>query len=175
MPVKRTAIFGGSFDPPHLGHQDAVLRLLNMEDVNEVLVLPCFDHRFGKRMTDFKDRFAMTQAAFSVFSDVTVSDLELYIESNGSMLETVRHLRKSPHPELCLAIGADNHARRDEWDRFDELEKLVKRVIVLKRPEGSISSTRIRKMIRCGEDPSQFLHCAVMWYIKHRKLYTNTE
>lgn len=173
MPVKLTVVFGGSFDPPHIGHQEAVLRLLNMPGVDQVIVLPCYEHRFDKKMSEYLDRLKMARAAFGIFRNVEISNLELYVDSKGSMIEIVKHLLRAPGSRrFALAIGADNYSKRDRWDRFDELEKLVEKVIVLERPEGAVSSTQIREMVRRGEDVSHMVPSSISWHVE--KLYTNT-
>jgi nicotinate-nucleotide adenylyltransferase len=170
------AIFGGSFDPPHIGHQSAVLRLLNMPEVDGVMIIPCYEHRFGKQLTPFADRLSMCGMAFRIFNNVEINDVEAHLDAEGSMIETIKHLRKEFECELGLAIGTDNYRQRERWDRFDELSRLV-RIIVLERPAESVSSTRIRELLRQGRDASAsaMLPGSVANYIHRYGLYSNTE
>jgi len=169
------AIFGGSFDPPHVGHQSVVLQLLNMSDVDGVIVIPCYEHKFRKQLTEFAERIRMCNMAFGIFNDVEINDVEAHIDAKGSMIETIKHLKKETECELALAIGTDNYKQRDRWDRFDELRKLV-RIIVLERPTESVSSTQIRELLHqgCDASASDMLPGSVASYIYQNKLYTNT-
>ena len=72
------AVFGGSFDPPHIGHVLIPTYLLTRGLASQVLVAPCWSHPFAKRMSPFLERLAWTRLAMAVHGpQVAVSDLEL--------------------------------------------------------------------------------------------------
>ncbi|HEX4341041.1 MAG TPA: nicotinate-nicotinamide nucleotide adenylyltransferase [Polyangiaceae bacterium] len=120
------ALFGGSFDPPHVGHVLAVAYALTIEPFEHVLVVPVLAHSFGKQLAPFEDRVVMTRAAMADLSRVEVSTVEEHLGAPSRTLRTVRHLL-SEHPDwkLRLVIGADVHLERHSWFGFEELEKLA--------------------------------------------------
>ena len=64
MPLtNHVAIFGGSFDPPHFGHFTVCSWLLTVLNAPQVIVAPTFEHRFGKRLSQFNDRHKVCQYA----------------------------------------------------------------------------------------------------------------
>ena len=60
----RVALFGGSFNPPHVGHVLAVTYALSVGLVERVLVVPVFEHALGKRLAPFEHRVEMSRRAF---------------------------------------------------------------------------------------------------------------
>ena len=71
-----TAIYGGSFDPPHMGHQLACLYVLEALAAEAVWLMPCFVHPFGKALSSFEHRFAMCEKLARPLPRVTVSAAE---------------------------------------------------------------------------------------------------
>ena len=59
----RVALFGGSFNPPHVAHQLAALYVLETAPVDELWFVPAFEHAFGKPLAPFDDRLAMCELA----------------------------------------------------------------------------------------------------------------
>ena len=87
----RVAIFGGSFNPPHVAHVLAVTYVLATEDLDEILVVPCFRHPFAKELAPFEDRFAMCELAMAWLPKVTVSRVEQELGGESRTLRTVEH------------------------------------------------------------------------------------
>ena len=63
LPERRVAIFGGSFNPPHVAHALAVVYALSVAPIDEVLVVPVFRHPFSKELAPFEDRVRMCELA----------------------------------------------------------------------------------------------------------------
>ncbi|HEU5073454.1 MAG TPA: adenylyltransferase/cytidyltransferase family protein, partial [Polyangiaceae bacterium] len=57
----RVAVYGGSFDPPHVAHQAAVRLVANLDEIDRVLVLPVFEHAFDKSLASFEHRVRMCE------------------------------------------------------------------------------------------------------------------
>ena len=131
----RIAIYGGSFDPPHLAHLFTITYLLSRSDVDEVWLLPAANHVFGKVMTPFKTRVSLLELVIAPFDNqVQICQIEAERDGQSRTFDTLSILA-SNHPEhrFTLVIGADNLTESHRWHRFDEL---VARwpVIVLGRP-----------------------------------------
>lgn len=186
MSGRRTiAVYGGSFDPPHVAHVLAVAYVLSACAVDEVWVLPTAAHAFAKRLRPFEVRIDLARLAFGLFGDrVHVRDDEVRLDAGGSTLALLEHLR-ALHPEvdLRLVLGTDQIAARHRWHRFDAIEALA-RPLVLGRPGVAvdpayppmvwlpdISSTSLRARLATGAAVEGELPSAVADRIAERGLY----
>ncbi len=106
--VVKVAVFGGSFNPPHVAHVLACALVLAVEDVERVLVVPTFLHPFAKPLAPYEDRVAMCRLAFSSLPQVEVSRVEQQLGGESRTLRTLEHLAAAHDGwELRLIVGAD--------------------------------------------------------------------
>ena len=180
----RVALFGGSFNPPHLGHQMAILFVLETEPVDQLWMIPTYRHPFGKQLAPFADRLEMCRRAARGFGErVLVSEVERELgqESSRTYDTVVELRRRHPGISLRLVIGEDILAERHAWHRWDDLVALAP-PIVLRRSLGagaraglvelpSISSTEVRNALAAGHSAVPLVPAAVMDYIAQRGLY----
>lgn len=177
--TRRVALYGGSFDPPHLGHVLAVCWALSAHAVDEVWVLPVFTHRFGKTPAPFAARMRWCEAAFACFGDrVTVSDAERVAcdaGGSGSTFELVEHLRDrgtvTDRTELQLLMGSDQLGALDKWHRSTELFARVRPLVIGRAGHDAgrgagvvvpdVSSTAVRRELAGGTVPRAWLPAAV--------------
>jgi nicotinate-nucleotide adenylyltransferase len=104
----RVAVFGGSFNPPHLGHVLACSLVLATEDLDRVLVVPAYQHPFAKALAPFDDRVAMCELAMGSLRGVEVSRVEEELGGESRTLRTLEHLsQQHPDWQWHLIIGAD--------------------------------------------------------------------
>lgn len=180
-------MFGGSFDPPHVAHVLAVAYVLATTDVDEVIVVPCFRHPFGKDLASFEHRFAMCEHAMGWLPRTRISRVEQELGGESRTVRTiVRLLEKQPGVSLRLVVGADVLLEASRWQEFDKVKDLAP-LIVLGRsgvdapgapsailPE--VSSSAIRDAIRSGRsaDVSHLLSLGVRAYVRDRALYRET-
>ncbi len=128
----RIALFGGSFNPPHLGHQLAALYVLETAGVDELWLVPTFQHPFDKALEPFEDRLAMCRlAADALGPRARVTDVERELGDESRTLRTVRALQ-ARHPEhrFALVIGADLVAETATWYGAEELRATVPFIVV---------------------------------------------
>jgi nicotinate-nucleotide adenylyltransferase len=173
---RKTALFGGKFDPPHLGHQLTIFLALEKYLMDEVQVIPSYSHPFGHSSSDYEKRCEMCEIMIRPWGNerVKVSRIEKEIGTETVYtVDLIKYiLKKETSLDLHLFIGEDNWKCRDKWKNFEEIRKLVK-IIVVGRGENSsnnfslpdISSTMIREMIKNGTDPSPLLPHGVMEYL----------
>ncbi len=158
--MKTIALFGGSFDPPHLGHYSIVHALLEIKEIDEIIVMPTY-------LNPFKDasfapaelRLRWLKEIFKEERKVTVSDFEIQEEKKVPTITTVENLSKNCD-KIYLIIGADNLKDLHSWYRYSELEKLVTFMVAHRESisippcyadlqvEVNISSSEIRKKIQ---------------------------
>ncbi|MCX6118525.1 MAG: nicotinate (nicotinamide) nucleotide adenylyltransferase [Proteobacteria bacterium] len=111
-------LFGGTFDPPHLGHMDIVRSILDEYLSAEIVVVPSFSPPIGKGIvknvsSSFSDRVAMCVLAFDQWERVQISALEEDIETPSYTINTLRSF-KSEHnlDSVAWVMGAD------QWESF---------------------------------------------------------
>lgn len=181
---KRVAVYGGSFNPPHVGHVLAVTYSLVVHPVDAVLVVPCYQHPFSKELASFSDRFAMCSRAFGQLPGVEVSRVEAELGGESRTLRTLEHL-KQQHPDwsLRLLVGADILNDAPKWHAFDRVIALAPLLILGRRgveaqgaPEPllpEVSSTELRAWLRDGalDRARELLPARVLDYVQSRGLY----
>ena len=152
------ALFGGSFDPPHIGHLLAAAYVLATEPVDELWLLPVHEHPLGKRPAgSFEHRVRLCELAVRDLARVRVSRLEGELKGEGRTVDLLEHLhRERPHDSFALVLGTDLVAERPQWKRFDRIAELS-RIVTLDRSgfsQGSLlpeaSSTQVRALLASG-------------------------
>jgi nicotinate-nucleotide adenylyltransferase len=187
------AIFGGSFNPPHIAHQFAALWVLETQPVDELWLVPTFAHALGKPLAPFAHRVAMCELAAGALGArvrVCLAEAELarapsFVASRS--LDLIEHLERAhPGTRLRLAIGADILAETHQWHRWDEVARRAP-PIVIARPgyvggAGAgmpmISSTHIRSLLvretaspAATEELTALVPACVLRYIAAHTLY----
>ncbi|HVV49375.1 MAG TPA: nicotinate (nicotinamide) nucleotide adenylyltransferase [Polyangia bacterium] len=175
------AVFGGSFNPPHLAHQMAALYVLETAPVDELWLVPAFEHPFGKALAPFAHRLAMCErAAAALGPRVKVSAVEQALEPPSRTLPTVRRLQQQhPGARFSLVIGADLIPEVPSWYAADELQRTVPFIVVgrtgfdvpgkLALPR--VSSTEVRAALAAGRPVDGLVPRAVLDYIHAHNLY----
>src|SRR4029079_1745454 len=107
--VRRVGVFGGSFNPPHLGHRELIAALLERDLVDQVRVVPVYAHPFGKELAPFADRLAMCRLAFAGLGPrVRVSAIEKDLGGRSYTVRTLEAMHRArPREALFLVTGAD--------------------------------------------------------------------
>jgi nicotinate-nucleotide adenylyltransferase len=159
---RRVAVYGGSFNPPHVAHVLAAVYVLSTAPVDEVLVVPVYKHPFSKELASFEDRLEMCRLAFSWIPGVSVSTVERELDGESLTLRTLEHLRAT-HPDwsMRLLLGADVIGDLPKWHRFDRISEIAPPIIVGRAgvvAEGApepilprVSSTEVRDAIARGD------------------------
>jgi nicotinate-nucleotide adenylyltransferase len=129
------AVYGGAFDPPHLGHVIIPALVYGLSAAEHVIVVPSFQHPFSKKMAPFEDRLQMCHAAFGAYGDlITVTDVERGISQGSEAVYSIDLLRnlaiQHPHWKLRLVLGADAYAQRALWKDFDLIEQSFAPLII---------------------------------------------
>jgi len=149
----RIAFFGGSFDPPHIGHVLASAYILSTQEIDRVLVAPVFQHPFSKSLTSFVDRMAMCHVAFGWLPGVEISDVEARLGGESLTLRTLEHLVVArPGDTFRLVIGSDVVADLPKWHRFDRIAELAPPLILpraLARPAMGGESPSATQVLPC--------------------------
>jgi nicotinate-nucleotide adenylyltransferase len=119
-----TVLYGGSFDPPHIGHQKIVDYLVSMDDVDTVVVTPAYLNPFKtSSMASPRQRLGWCRM---VFADPKVIIDSSEVESGHSVytVDTFRRL-SDKYAVLYIAIGSDNLISIEKWHEFEILNDNV--------------------------------------------------
>ena len=118
----KLAIYGGSFNPPHLGHTAAIRAVLKAVQPDELRVIPAAipPHKtLSKGSPSAEQRLELARLAFGDLPGVTVSDMELRRAGKSYTADTVREiLAEQPDAELYLVVGTDMLETFHEWYDF---------------------------------------------------------
>ena len=198
----RIGIYGGSFDPVHVGHVNAALTFKEELSLDKIIVIPAYQppHKKGLAMTPSEHRLNMCNIAFGKLPGFEVSDIEIKREDEGYMADTIAQLREIyPEDEFYLLMGGDMllyfrrwyawhkiaeeavlavAARNWEDDSALEAEAAVLRsygatVRIVPIDVKEISSTSVRETVRRADDISSMVPEGVDDYIWDHYLYYN--
>ena len=123
--MDRIGIFGGSFNPPHVGHIRAAVRCAEQLELSRVLLIPARQTP-GKELPEDaptpEQRLAMTRLAAEESPLLAVSDLEISSPGKSYTWQTIRQLRERyPREELVLLVGTDMLCSLPEWRDADQI------------------------------------------------------
>ena len=187
----RTGIFGGSFNPIHIGHLALANYLCENDYIDELwfLVSPQNPFKQNEKLLDDNTRLRMVHAAVNGYGRFRVSDFEFSLPKPSYTINTLNKLSETyPDRDFYLIIGADNWAAFDRWKSPEEIiskhhvlvyprlgydipETLPQNVRAVDSPLIEVSSTFIRQSISQGKDVRYFLHPAVYEIINNEGLY----
>lgn len=188
----RTGIFGGTFNPIHIGHLALANYLCEYGEVDEVWFMVSPLNPFKRNDTSLDDhiRLKMVEAATKDYPHFSASDFEFRLPKPSYTVTTLNRLTENyPEREFYLIIGADNWSAFERWKSPEEI---INRYHVLVYPRKGfplsqktfpphvrpvdtplleISSTFIRHAIHEGKDIRYFLHPEVFRIIQEKNLY----
>lgn len=185
MSAGRAGVFGGTFDPPHLGHIMACLWALESGEVDRVILVPVGSHAFGKApLASFEHRVTMCRIAVTRFgSAAEVSDIEGQRPGVSYMIDTLRTFKEQrPDEELRLLTGTDVAREVEKWKEPAEVLRLAP-LLEIPRPLAGesfadrpgalppISSTDVRAALAGRLPVNHFLSWPVREYIRKQGLY----
>jgi nicotinate-nucleotide adenylyltransferase len=159
----QVAVYGGSFDPPHVGHAMVAGWLLWTGRVERVWLVPAFQHAFDKRLRPFEQRLALCRAMARDIDPqrVEVLDVEARLPTPSYTLHTLRALvAERPGHHIRLVVGADVLGQTEHWHAWDRIQRDFDPLVVGR--DGyppvagapvfpGVSSTEIRARLAAGE------------------------
>lgn len=164
-------ILGGSFDPPHLGHQILALGALATTPIDFLWVIPCASHAFQKALSSFEHRFNMCELAFSYLRKTQVLTLENFLPMPSYTINTIETISKlRPDLKLSLVMGSDLLEHFDSWEGSEQIRKLCTLVVFDRKSLlPGVQSSQIREAISTRDYKN--LDLSVKDYIKQNQLY----
>ncbi|MGB3055849.1 MAG: nicotinate-nucleotide adenylyltransferase [Acidimicrobiales bacterium] len=189
---RRIGVFGGTFDPPHIGHLVAAVDARQALDLDVVLMVVANVpwQKVGERaISPAPDRLAMVRAAVADRDGLEVSDLEIRRGGESFTADSLAELhRHEPDAELYVILGRDAAAGFSTWERHEEVAQRAELVVVdrpgpgpmpdpeyrwirVDIPELEISSTELRARVKARRSIDYLTPPAVVTYISRRGLY----
>lgn len=132
----RIALYGGTFDPFHVGHLRMAIEVVEALGLPGIVLLPAHTppHKPGQPVSDASHRIAMTRAAVEGLPGFSVSDAEIRRRGPSFTLLTVREFQEAhPGAEILFVMGADSFSEIGSWHRSAELLAACD-FVVLPRP-----------------------------------------
>ena len=197
--MKKIGLFGGSFNPPHKGHLHLAEVLHDALNLDEIDLIPARipPHKSNTEYAPDSDRFAMCQLLAKEKNFLVANDFELTQPNISYSYYTAEHFRKIyPQAEIFLLIGSDMLTSFTKWFQWKELLQLVSlaciareqneyqkllpyaenlhqfgKIFLVNSESFTISSTKIRDMLRKNQNCSCYLTENIVKYISERNLY----
>jgi nicotinate-nucleotide adenylyltransferase len=187
----RLGIFGGSFDPPHLGHLLPIIDAAESLGLDAVRFVPAGVQplKVGRAVADPTHRLAMTERLVVGIPGFSVESAEIDRPGLSFTVDTLAGLAKSSGvDELVLLVGADAFAQFDQWKDPERIRALATIAVLVRGGERGpgaaspgvrllqtrrvdISSTELRARIAGGRTIRGFVPDAVADYIAEHRLY----
>ncbi len=190
--MAKIGIFGGTYDPIHIGHLITAQSVYEQRNLDKILFIPCniSPHKVGLHTAPAKDRLEMVKLATSPIPHFEVSDYEIRKGDVSYTYDTIKHFASEGY-EIELIIGYDNLLVFDKWREPNAILELAKVLVLKRKPERTsnkfnryfeavefldtpiieISSTEIRERIRKGMSIDLIVPNSVKDYIEQNKLY----
>ena len=191
----RIAIYGGSFNPMHIGHEKIVDYVLNNLNIDKIIIIPVGipSHR-ENNLEQSNTRLKICKEIFKGNKKIEVSDIEIKSEGKSYTYDTLLKLMDlyGENNEFFEIIGEDSLKSLKTWKNYEELLKICKfivfrrkddkniqideeflnnkNIIILENEYYDISSTEIRNMVKNNEDISAFVNKKVKKLIEKEYL-----
>ena len=191
----KIAIYGGSFNPMHIGHEKIVDYVLNNLNMDKIIIIPVGipSHR-ENNLEQSDTRLKICKEIFKGNKKIEVSDIEIKSEGKSYTYDTLLKLMDlyGENNEFFEIIGEDSLKSLKTWKNYEELLKICKfivfrrkddkniqideeflnnkNIIILENEYYDISSTEIRNMVKNNEDISAFVNKKVKKLIEKEYL-----
>lgn len=180
--ARKIGLFGGTFDPIHLGH----LHLANLAreglGLDQVRFIPCriSPHKTGTEPTSAEHRLEMLRLATAGLPWAVVDDIELKSDQPNYSYQTAAEMqRKFPHDHLFWIMGGDQWSRLPSWKHPEKLAELVEFIVLARNdspePRPGYRMHRIQGShpasatgIRSGTSPHHLAPLVAEWIARHR-------
>ncbi|HEX2268452.1 MAG TPA: nicotinate-nucleotide adenylyltransferase [Pyrinomonadaceae bacterium] len=195
---KRIALYGGTFDPIHLGHLEIARKVSELFEIEKVLFVPAqvAPHKVGRPVTEPIHRYAMLALATQHDPRLLISTFELDAPDRRYTVDTVDHFQKAfgDATDLFFIMGADSWSEIQTWREWERLLKMVNHIVVTRpgyevaeAPAGAqvfftdavmkdVSATSIRRLASEGriDEVARLVPEPVAEYIRKYEIYRDT-
>ena len=187
----RLGIFGGSFDPPHLGHLLPAIDAAEALGLTALSFVPAWEQplKIGRAGASGEQRYEMTRRLVAGIPGFSAERSEIDRRGLSYTVDTVAQMAAAnPTAELVLLLGADAYALFEQWRDPERIRALASVAVLLRGGDAppaqqngpvqvletrrvDISSTELRARVADGRTIRGFLPDAVADYIAEHRLY----
>ncbi|MBN1450801.1 MAG: nicotinate (nicotinamide) nucleotide adenylyltransferase [Anaerolineales bacterium] len=150
MSFKRIGVFGGTFDPPHIGHlilAAEACRQLSLERLLWVLT-PVSPLKRADEITSLDQRLSMVELAIAGNPDFELSRIEIDSPGPYYTLDTIQRFADChPSAEIVLVIGGDSLRDLPRWHRPADLVSACHEIGVMRRPGDSVDLSALERQV----------------------------
>lgn len=192
MTINKLGIFGGAFDPVHIGHLVEAQYATEKLGLNKLLFIPTGDHPLKPQSASSESRLEMTRIAIQDNPFFELSDIEIKRAGKSYTIDTLQQVKKLySAEELYLIVGIDNADTFHKWHRINEIldmckvvvlsrmmtddyvlsPSLLEKITILDSPIIETSSTDIRERLAEGKSIRYLVPDKVREYISTHELY----
>jgi len=143
---KRIALYGGTFDPVHVGHVEIARRVSEVFEIDKLLFVPAqmAPHKIGRPVTHPIHRYAMLALATQDDPRLAISTFELDVPDRRYTVETIEHFQRElgDSTELFFIMGADSWSEITTWREWERLLSMTNHIVVT-RPGYDPSMTHV--------------------------------
>jgi nicotinate-nucleotide adenylyltransferase len=148
---RRIAVYGGTFDPVHVGHAAVARNLLRLFGLDEVIFVPAFvaPHKRDRKVSPSFDRYAMLALATQGEESFRVSTVELSAPEKPYTVETLTRLREASGEtaRLFFVMGADSWEEITTWREWERVLTLTDQLVVT-RPGYELPTDHVTEAVR---------------------------
>lgn len=194
----KIAVFGGTFNPPHMGHKVMLEGISALPEIEKILIMPSKTppHKSGDILS-VEHRVNMCRLAFGNINKAEISLEEISLKGKSYSVKTLKHLKSKGIEYPVFVIGGDSLINFHKWYRYEEILRLAELYVCVRKGEDTdeflfakenlekkggkitllsvippeISSTEIREKIMLSKKTSHMLEPSVYNYIKEYSLY----
>ncbi len=190
------AIYGGSFDPPHMGHLEVAIQVKKHLNLDDVIFIPNNRNPLkGRASASGKDRLQMVELMLEESDGLYASDSEVSRPGRSFTVDTIEEFALARPGEIWFVVGADSLKTFENWKKPERILKhcrlaavarpgldldkvlgqlpnwVIEKLDVIPTEPNRASSSEIRDLIYQGESPEYWLDPDVWKYICERELY----
>lgn len=153
--MERIGIYGGTFNPPHIGHIQGAIQAKSTLGLDRLLLIPTGiapHKRLPADMASGEDRLSMLKLATAGIPGVEISDLELRREGLSYTYETVHQLHEAnPKAQLYLIMGTDMFLCFESWKNCDYLLKHTTLAVMYRGEPGEQQTVEAQQEVLKGQ------------------------
>ena len=162
--LKRIALYGGTFDPVHVGHLEIARRVSKLFEIEKVIFIPAqmAPHKIGRPVTDPIHRYAMLALATQDDPRLLISTFELDDPDRRYTVNTVEHFQRelNDSTELFFIMGADSWSEITTWREWERLLTMTNHIVVTRpgyEPATSHVGSHAERIVdlRSGEESAR--------------------
>ena len=192
----KVCLFGGTFDPPHIGHLIIGETIKEAENIDRMILIPAFipPHKKFSYLSSIKERQKMLQLSLEKNSHLEISDVEVKRESISYTINTIHELKSLYNLDknhIYFLMGSDSLMEFHQWKDYKEIlmqcqvlvaarpgfysnqisQKILSNIRFIEAPQIEISSSLIRERIRHGLTIRYMVPDRLWEYIQKKGLY----